>query len=218
MAPSVYVSHAASRGRGLFISEAVTAGTNIPLGATNVATLSPGCNAHCCLFCGCFIGELGVKRLPGISAAVKCQCGQQYCSEECRENHLQKGHKFLCPLASASGAQLQELLAVESDATLFLPLATQVAAAIVAEAASGSAERAERTLAGAQETFRGCTQGGLWLEVAGLPAVDGHFSEEEEPSMSSSTTDTGEAPVEADEDDANEDESSGDEDEETSAA
>ena len=107
---------------------------------------------------------------------------------------------------------------MESDATLFLPLATQVAAAIVAEAASGSAERAERTLAGAQETFRGCTQGGLWLEVAGLPAVDGHFSEEEEPSMSSSTTDTGEAPVEADEDDANEDESSGDEDEETSAA
>ena len=46
---SVYVAQTATfRGRGLFTTSAIGAGTTLSLDATHAAVLSPGCQAQCC--------------------------------------------------------------------------------------------------------------------------------------------------------------------------
>ena len=148
-----------------------------------------------------------------------CPCGLQYCSTACQDTHSHGGHALLCPSAEdglACASTLHELLKVESDSALFLPLAVHVAAGIVSEAASGSSARAKRVLASADALIGSCTKGGLWLRTADAAVVDGHYQEdlEEEGSEAEKFSDEEDGEEEEEKEEEAEGESGGDEDDE----
>ena len=92
-----------------------------------------------------------------------------------------EGHGLLCNYADGDpAALLSEMLSIESESALFLPLAVHITAAVVAQAATGSAAHGERVLSSARELFGSLASGGPWVEIAGSATVPGHFPEEEE--------------------------------------
>eukprot|EP00310_Coccolithus_braarudii_P020208 CAMPEP_0183350190 /NCGR_PEP_ID=MMETSP0164_2-20130417/17727_1 /TAXON_ID=221442 /ORGANISM="Coccolithus pelagicus ssp braarudi, Strain PLY182g" /LENGTH=134 /DNA_ID=CAMNT_0025522075 /DNA_START=122 /DNA_END=522 /DNA_ORIENTATION=+ len=133
---AAHVASAGARGLGLFTTHAAPSGTLIPLGAPLGAIEAPG-DVEGPLACACCGWCLGHKPERCKSCAAAC-----YCSASCRETHAATGHALLCNHTAGDAAmQLSELLAVKSESALFLPLAVQITAAIVAEAAAGSAAR-----------------------------------------------------------------------------
>ena len=139
----------------------------------------------------------GARRLPAPPAvaswvSVACDgfpicllnaaCGVKYCSEECRDAHSVTGHKLLCPKSEdglACAATLDELLSVESDSALFLPLAIKRGRRH--RRGGGRRQHVSRRSSvclNADELLGSCTKGGVWLAAAGLTGVDGHYAEE----------------------------------------